>query len=342
MSKKQKILFISMIVALFFLVLGMNSYLTKYAATNHGDLANIRATYWASITGSFIAGILTLFGVILTILHYKRSDYEQNRLQHMPYERKFLASLDSKWNRGFVASELVYYKALQCIEEFRDNIDNLAEEEKAGFEYVYQAMIFIFSRASQQYLEVVTLVEGGLADGALARWRSLYELSIVSSFIIKHGEKVAKAFINAAYSTDKYKWAKASDTLEGKKSVRFSDIEKNCDIDTTLWNDEYKQATAVTHPSAQATFQRISSMDVSNYIPAGRSDYGIAYPAVLASKTYIQIVVMFLNIYPTSTHIAMAKVFVELMYFVEKEYEWCYEHIDWDGEHPIINGTTVK
>lgn len=85
MSKKQKILFVSVIVALFLLVLGINNYLTKYAMTNHGDIVSIRATYWASIIGSFVAGILTLFGVIFTILYYKKSDREQNRLQHMPY-----------------------------------------------------------------------------------------------------------------------------------------------------------------------------------------------------------------------------------------------------------------
>lgn len=85
MNKKQKMIFISIIIALFILVMGMNTYLTNYALSNQGDIATIRATYWSSIIGSFIAGILTLIGVILTILNYKKSDYEQNRLQHMPY-----------------------------------------------------------------------------------------------------------------------------------------------------------------------------------------------------------------------------------------------------------------
>lgn len=85
MSKKQLLLFFSIIGALVLLVLGMSANLTKYASTNHGDISIIRATYWASIIGSFVAGILTLIGVIFTILYYKKSDYEQNRLQHMPY-----------------------------------------------------------------------------------------------------------------------------------------------------------------------------------------------------------------------------------------------------------------
>lgn len=85
MSRKQKLLFGSVIAALVLLVLGMNAYLTKYASSNHGDISIIRATYWASIIGSFVAGILTLFGVIFTILYYKKSDYEQSRLRHMPY-----------------------------------------------------------------------------------------------------------------------------------------------------------------------------------------------------------------------------------------------------------------
>ncbi|TKX50421.1 hypothetical protein EXE49_07160 [Halorubrum sp. ASP121] len=40
------------------------------------------------------------------------------------------------------------------------------------------------------------LLKGGFADGAFARWRSLYELAITSSFISQHGNETAESFLN--------------------------------------------------------------------------------------------------------------------------------------------------
>lgn len=57
----------------------------QFTETNGIDSGSIYSIFSATIAGSFIAGILTLIGVVLTIMHYKQSDYTQQRLQHMPY-----------------------------------------------------------------------------------------------------------------------------------------------------------------------------------------------------------------------------------------------------------------
>jgi len=43
--------------------------------------------------------------------------------------------------------------------------------------------------------EVICLVEGGFADGALGRWRSLHEIAVSAAFIAQHGESTAERFI---------------------------------------------------------------------------------------------------------------------------------------------------
>lgn len=58
------------------------------------------------------------------------------------------------------------------------------------------------------YLEILTLVKNGLADGAFARWRSLFELSVISNFISSNSEEVAKAYYEASEGDGKwYDWA---------------------------------------------------------------------------------------------------------------------------------------
>lgn len=57
----------------------------QFTDANGIDRGSIYSNFSATITGSLIAGILTLIGVVLTIMHYKQSDYTQQRLQHMPY-----------------------------------------------------------------------------------------------------------------------------------------------------------------------------------------------------------------------------------------------------------------
>ena len=76
---------IALLCCLGFFVWEVYQSVISYVDINGVDKGSIYNTFLATITGSFIAGTITLLGVILTILHYKKSDYEQNRLQHMPY-----------------------------------------------------------------------------------------------------------------------------------------------------------------------------------------------------------------------------------------------------------------
>lgn len=53
----------------------------------------------------------------------------------------------------------------------------------------------LHARACQISEEIVCLLESGFADGAMARWRTLHEISAVSSLIGQHGEELAERYI---------------------------------------------------------------------------------------------------------------------------------------------------
>ena len=53
----------------------------------------------------------------------------------------------------------------------------------------------LHARSCQICDEVLTLLGAGLADGAMARWRTLHEVSVVALFIQQHGEELATRYV---------------------------------------------------------------------------------------------------------------------------------------------------
>lgn len=214
-------------------------------------------------------------------------------------EQEFLVRQEQKWCSAFVASEAMYIMVLESAESYVKYVNELEENIKKTKKYTFTAMLHIHGRALQEYLEIITLMKNGFADGAYARWRSMYELTIISSFIIKHGEKVAKAYIAAHDTNDSYQWARSSGVFSSsKRYISFNDIQKACGINTDVWRKQYDLANKTVHASAQGTFARLGNMGTRNIIPVGRSDYGITTPGEHSAISLAQITVMFYNIFP--------------------------------------------
>lgn len=60
---------------------------------------------------------------------------------------------------------------------------------------VQDVLLRIHAKSNKISKEILVLLRHGFADGAQARWRSLHELAVVSSFIAHHGEDVAVKYI---------------------------------------------------------------------------------------------------------------------------------------------------
>ena len=59
-----------------------------------------------------------------------------------------------------------------------------------------EVTLMLHMRASQTTAEIITLIENGYADGAMARWRTLYELRIVAELIDKFGDEIAERYMD--------------------------------------------------------------------------------------------------------------------------------------------------
>ena len=82
-----------------------------------------------------------------------------------------------------------------CFEFGSDYVRYLRDRPPPGKESLREVMVAGHSRACQIADEILYLMEGGYADGALALSRSLHELAITSMFISTHGEETARRFL---------------------------------------------------------------------------------------------------------------------------------------------------
>ncbi|AVQ40531.1 hypothetical protein C7M56_18390 [Clostridium botulinum] len=239
---------------------------------------------------------------------YMRNTMHEEVMQFRADEQEFIAHQEQKWCKAFMASESMYIIVLEAAESYIKYVNQLSQEELKKHYYTFTAMLHIHGRAMQQFLEIITLMKNGFADGSYARWRSMYELTIISSFITKHGESVAKAFIESSKTEDRYEWARISGVFPvSKKYITFNDIQKQCDIDSTIWRHQYDLANKTVHASPQGTFARMSNMEINDIIPVGRSDYGITTPAEHSAISLAQITSMFFTIHPSCDNLLAVK-----------------------------------
>lgn len=222
----------------------------------------------------------------------------------------FIANQEFKWGKCFAASDTMYKLAVEAGEQYGEYVDeNIDITKKNLFKYTFLCLQHIHGRACQEFLEILYLMKLGFADGAYARWRSMYELSCIASFIIKYGEKIAKQYYEQSNTENqKYSWTKGAINNDKKLNINtFSQLQEACNI-REEWKKQYKLACLVNHASPQGTFKRLANGKTLNIIPVGQCDYGITTPAEHSAISLAWITNLFLNIYPYPDGIVKCKV----------------------------------
>jgi len=205
----------------------------------------------------------------------------------------------------------MYVMALEAAEQYSSFVsETISDNEKKDKQYTFLALQYMHGRCCQEFLEILHLMKLGFADCAYARWRSMYELCCNAAFIKKHGEMIAKQYVEQSQTEEhKYNWTKGAKKDDGTelKITTFQGIQDNCDMDEA-WKKQYKLACFVNHGSPQGTFKRLCLMDEQSLVVVGQSDYGITTPAEHSAISLQWITAMFLSIFPCLDALAHAKV----------------------------------
>jgi len=235
---------------------------------------------------------------------------------------EFVVRQEQKWGKCFVASEAMYVIAIEASQSYGQYLSENDVEGKDKKQFSFLALREINARNCQIFLEILYLMKLGFADGAYARWRSMYELSIIAQFIYNNGDTVAEAFFNAVDTEDRYDWAKTASCFMNskKKHLSFSDIQSQCDFASPEWKSQYDLANKVVHASPQGTFKRLSIKESIGILPVGHSDYGITTPAEHSAITLARVFALFINIFPYGDGLMAAYVLNKWVDLIREHY----------------------
>lgn len=248
-----------------------------------------------------------------------KADMFENVMVSRAEEESFKSHLKEHWNKALVSSEFMYLITIEFAEIYRDYVEALNIKNFEKCKYKYTALLYIHGRALQQYLEVITLVKNGFPDGAFARWRSLYELSVIALFLSNETEVVSKSYIDSSTSNVRNEWAKSSESLKHLSRITFKDIEKASKINAKDW-DHYLLSNQLIHASSQGTFFKLGDINDGSSILIGRTDSEISLAAENSAISLAHISVLFFNIFPSGDSILASKVLNNWIDLVHKEY----------------------
>jgi hypothetical protein len=124
-------------------------------------------------------------------------DWDRDRVE-------FQTRLARTRRRAFYLLDLFLAVALQSGADFAHRNEKSPASGQGELVYV---LARLHARACQVTAEVVALLRSGFADGGHARWRTLHEIAVVSTFIKKHGAETARRYL-AHEAVESYKAAR--------------------------------------------------------------------------------------------------------------------------------------
>jgi len=122
------------------------------------------------------------------ILKSLKADWSAQRAHDEARMIQFRENLLLRWQDAFDTLRMIYTISLEVGGEI---VKSRRRSRSKKNRVLNDTLIRLHARACQVTFEVITLMENGLADGAMARWRTLHEIVVVAELLTKHGEELA-------------------------------------------------------------------------------------------------------------------------------------------------------
>jgi hypothetical protein len=274
------------------------------------------------------------------ILKELKQDCSRMLKEHQKIRRDFERGLFTRWGEALNSLEMLIVMCTETGEAFNAEFRAAACREQ---DCEFEALTRLHARSCQIANEVLTLLKGGYADGAHARWRTLHEISVVSNFIRKHGKDVAERYllhegIESQRAAEQYQQhcvklgqkpysAKELNQIAGVYEAlikRFGpDYRKEygwavealgrkdpkfCDIEGDVelghWRPYYKLASHNIHANPKAIRFRLGLYRQNKILLAGPSDCGLTDPGHGTAISLSQVTFCLLTLKPNIDRLA--------------------------------------
>lgn len=236
-----------------------------------------------------------------------------------------------RWKPSFDHLEMMWMIASELGEMHGNAIQ--AETGKDN-NAVMAALACIFPRALLVSQEIICLLKGGFPDGALARWRSLHELTVTAMYIAKHGEIAAVPYLLSFHFSARRAAHQMNEHSEQAKIRNFSkeemkEFDARCsgaeeilgrkiandkygewpaimqthtnfaaieeDVDMNHWRPRYRWASTHTHAHHRPLDKLLGMAEASNEVHLiGASNSGLVDPLQMTAITLAQVTITYL------------------------------------------------
>ena len=137
-----------------------------------------------------------------------QSDIALSMRKSLERQRKTIVSALDKDRKGFERRNVRRWKpALDHLEAFIIGASEIGEAHDSELRpsavetnnYTFEAISHLFPKAILVSREILSLLRAGYPDGALARWRALHEISVVTAFISGSDNEIAERYLSSFY-----------------------------------------------------------------------------------------------------------------------------------------------
>jgi Family of unknown function (DUF5677) len=260
----------------------------------------------------------------------------------------FRTHLEERWGKGLNYLRML----LTCCREMGLEASQRYRRSKAkSFHHRRWVLERLHVRACQVSDEIICLIENGFADGAMARWRTLHEISVVASLIADGDEDLAERYIlhdavEVKRQADEYEQSQVP--LGAKKIAKRERRSIDSDYAAVLgrfgasfahpygWASKhlnhkkptfkelhtasgksgsssyYKLASFNIHASARSLFFNLSSIGDEPILISGRSNAGLRDPGELTAYALTLVTALFVDSGSNTDRLVMMNCLLEI------------------------------
>ena len=118
-------------------------------------------------------------------------------LKKIKSERRQFTNIHNKiWGKPLDLLDALISLSTELGSEFSQKHNSSTSNDK---DIIFYVLTRLHARGCQVSSEILTLLRGGFADGAHARWRTLHEISVIAQFISTNDDDLAERYL--AHST---------------------------------------------------------------------------------------------------------------------------------------------
>ena len=263
--------------------------------------------------------------------------------------RGFETRLGARWGLGLDRLRMALSVAGECGEMAANSA---SQDPEFSSPVLLDVLAHSHARACQITEEILILLSSGFADGAMARWRTLHEIAVVTYVLGRHGEQMAQSFIDHeivesmkaardyrecsdrlgyepmsdseydeirdAYDGVVRQYGKAFKTqygwaAEALGSQKPSFRDLELEAGVDHLRGHYRLASHNVHANPKGVFLKLGLMEESDVLLAGSSNVGLTDPGHGAAISLLQVTATLATMRPSLDALVHLRILTRLV-----------------------------